>query len=160
MTQYIRMKSDVINGDRFRNMSQQITSILTKNMDEAGQISELEAHKFIDMAGTGNAWSGDFTDRGGGKRSGPSAGRIDTGFMQRDYQYRTTKGKNVGLDVGWINNYEDYYGAQDAGFSAPGYRTNPLPVQGMGLTRHMRDFTEKEMDKAMDRSIRTILNGL
>lgn len=50
---------------------------------------------------------------------GRSAGRNDSGQMMDDLGYSVNvNGGNASVTVGWVENYEDYYGRQEEGFTS------------------------------------------
>jgi len=58
---------------------------------------------------------------------GHGSGRNRTGQMSRDVTYRAEVGpKKQYVRVGWVNNYEDYYGYQETGFRNFGVWKPPL----------------------------------
>lgn len=153
-------------GEDYRNMSRELQVIVMEEMTAAAQAGEREAKRYISVAGTRRQWNGSFPDlkQGGGRRSAPSRGRINTGEMRDAITYRVVRGATVQARVGWLNEYEDYFGFQDEGFSAGGYRelvsTTIRAVEGMRLMAHMRAFMRDQSDDAMDRIVKRVINGL
>jgi len=158
---YTRGRGGVFDGTRYVDMAGNITEIVEEEMKIAGERGVEEGRKVIMESGTGRAWTGTFTDRGGDRRSGSSSARVHEGVMFDAVDFRVIRGKDVGLDVGWIHpgEWEDYFAAQDQGFYAGGYRA-PQFVQGMGMIAHLRKFMRNEISEAIDRSMRRIINGL
>lgn len=150
--QYTRVGGGATGGANFRKMSKELFNIYADEMAEAGKDGVGEAEGFIRIAGTGNSW------RWNG-RDGAGAGRIDSGLMLSKLDYRITRGKSVGVDVGWINFWQEYFGAQDAGFSAGGARPDQA-VEGMGMLAHLRVYMRGKVDAALDRAEERIMNGL
>lgn len=141
--------------------------ILREELYEAGQAGEAEAKKYVELAGTQKQWKGEFPDlRTGGRRSAPSRGREATGRMKRALSFKLNREGRASatVSVGWLNNYQDYFGYQDQGFSAGGYRErvqDPVSaVEGMKLMAHMRTYMRDQHDKAVDRAIERMMNAL
>lgn len=95
---------------------------LRNTLEEIGKEAAEYMQNLIATRSTG--W-GEFM-RSEGLGHGP--GRNRTGQMSRDVTYRAEVGpKRQYVRVGWIKNYEDYYGYQETGFRNYG-RWNP-PLQ-------------------------------
>lgn len=152
---YVRIsgKGDLHGGNYFA-MAANLKNIVEDELIVAGKAGAAEGRDFIDTAGTGNSWATDFNGR-----SSSSPGRVDTGNMRDSVAYRIFQGKGVGLDVGWVHHWEEYFGAQEKGFSQGGFRPNQV-VKGMGMMAHLRAQMEGKTDAAMDRAIERILDGL
>jgi len=157
--QYTRTKGSV-GGQSYRNTAKQIQQWIEEELADAGLQGVLEAQEVIEHAGTNREWSGPFKDREGTIRTGSGESRIGTGHMYNALTFRLVRGKQVGLDVGWPGVWEEYFGAQDEGFDAPGYRRVNQHVQGMGVIAHLRTFMHVKVDIALDRVEEKILNGL
>lgn len=155
MTQYTRKGSGQDWGQPYGAMARQLQNIIEKELRVAGVESAAEAVAFIDIAGTQNAWFGTFKGRTQSNR-----GRRDTDTMRDSISYRIARGKDISLDVGWPHRYEEYFGAQDQGFSAPGFRANEQWVEGMGMMAHLKTYARDRVDLAMDRAMKEIANGL
>ena len=154
-------------GESYKEMSSELQSIIMDEMIAAAQAGEKEARRYISVAGTRRTWQGGpFPDlkQGGGERSGPSRGRVNTGAMRDAITYRVVRGATVQARVGWLNDYEDYFGFQDVGFTAGGYRervsSTIRAVEGMRLMAHMRAYMRDQSDIAMDRVVKRVINGL
>jgi len=139
--------------------------IINEELTKVGVAGEREAKKFVNRAGTGTTWeNGPFPDlkQGGGLRDAPSRGRVNTGEMRDALTYKLKKGGNVlvQVEVGWPTRFKDYFGYQDQGFSAGGYRErvqSPVrAVEGMGLMAYMRFFMRDQMQAASDRIIKRL----
>ena len=150
--QYTRVGGGSLDGGSYREMAKNLRNIYAEEMEDAGKAGVGEAEGFIDMAGTGNTW------RWNG-RDGAGAGRIDSGLMRAKLDYRLTRGQSIGLDVGWVDFWREYFGAQDAGFSAGGARPDQA-VEGMGMLAHLRVYMRGKVDGALDRAGERIINGL
>ena len=161
---YIRVGSGPIGGLGFTRMSPQINKIINQELSTAGEAGLGEAQGFIDIAGTANEWSGFFKDlhQGGGVRGKSGRARRNTGAMRDALDFRGVKGSafGVGLDIGWLNKYEDYMGAQDAGFTHSGYRKENLQVKGMGMFQHLRVYMRGKVSDAADRVMERVTSGL
>ena len=93
--------------------------------DTLEEIGRLGAEYMQDLIATRSTGWGEFM-RSEGLGHGP--GRNRTGQMSRDVMYRAEVGpKKQYVRVGWLKNYEDYYGYQETGFRNFG-RWNP-PLQ-------------------------------
>jgi hypothetical protein len=79
--------------------------------------------------------------------------------MRDNFKYRVIHGKGIGLDIGWVHGYEDYFGAQDQGFDAGGFRPNQF-IKGMGVVAHVKFEARAIVDDAVDRAIGRVLSGL
>lgn len=148
-------------GQNWARMARELQGIVEEEMAEAGLESVQEGQRVIEQSGTGNAWSRPFPDlkQGGTIRSGPAAGRINTGDMLNALSFRIVSGRGVGLDVGWIDMFQDYFMYQDQGFSAGGYRAAAF-VRGMGVMAHLQVYVRARVDEAVDRAIERMMNGL
>ena len=149
-------------GQNWARMSRELQGIVEEEMADAGLESAQEGQCVIENSGTGNEWSSPFTDvhQGGTRRSGPGAGRINTGQMLNDLSFRLVTGQGVGLDVGWIDRFLDYYAAQDRGTGATGYRHGGRAIVGMGVMARLQVFVRARVDEAVDRSIERMMRGL
>ena len=153
--------SRTLNGDSYRSMAKEIQNILRSEMEVAAENGKGEAQAIVAL-GTGTTWK---TPPGfpgaGGRRMQPNpAGRIDSGAMLRDVAAEVRTGRTVQTRVGWVHNYQDYYGAQDKGFSAPGFRNANQEVEGMGMIAHLRTYMRDQTDMAVDRALRRVNYGL
>ena len=154
MTAFVRTTGKV-GGASYRETAKQIQGWIEEELTVAGEAGKGEAQGFVDIAGTQESWSGTFKGR-----TGPNAGRNDGGDMRKALDYRIIRGKSVGLVVGWPYIWEKYFGAQDAGFDAPGFRRADQHVEGMGLMAHLRFYMRDRVDSALDRVEERILNAL
>jgi hypothetical protein len=157
---YTRTRGGRTDGSSYHQMAAKLSSIIEEEMDQAGRDGRDEARRIVETSGTGRVWSGPFRGRSGSVRTESGPGRVDTGHMRDALDYRITRGRDVGLDVGWIRIWEEYFGAQDRGFSSPGYRNAPLAVEGMGVMAHLHVFMRGRVDEALDRATERIVNGL
>ena len=157
---YTRRTGGVLGGGPYRAMASKLQDIYAEELEDAGALGLLEAQDTVENSGTAREWSGPFRDRDGTIRYGTGSSRVASGNMLNALDYRIVRGKNVGLDVGWIRIWEEYFGAQDKGFSAPGYRRERQAVAGMGVIAHLKTFMRDEVDKALDRAGRRIVDGL
>ena len=76
---------------------------------------------------------------------GKGPGRYDTGAMHDSVTYVTEQAKDrVSVRVGWVRNFQDYFGYQDSGFknwytlggfiiNRPWFRRMPSPVDQEGI---------------------------
>lgn len=157
-SQFTRVGRGFQGGD-FLKLPGLIQEFVANELEDVGADGLLEAQSIVESSGTGSEWSGPFRDRDGTIRSGPGQGRIASGKMLRALEYRIYRGKNVGLDVGWLHIWEEYFGAQDEGFEAGGYRANKK-IQGMGVIAHMRTYLRDRVDTAIDRGVRKALDAI
>jgi len=135
-------------------MAAELQNIVEDELAVAGKEGMEVGRDFVENAGTGNSWTTDFNGR-----TGSSPGRVDTGNMRDAVEYRIIRGKGVGLDVGWVNHWEPYFGAQEGGFSAGGFRPNQV-VKGMGMMAHLKAHMQGKVDVALDHAIERIIDGL
>lgn len=152
-----------VGGGPYRKMAKDLKSIYEQELTAAGEEGKDEGVRHIESSPSAVGWSGSFRDRNGGRRSapGPGPGRVHTGKMRDALDYRIVRGKNVGLDVGWIHIWEEYFGAQDVGSDATGYRpSTSRAIKGMGVMAHLRTFMRGSVDEALDRADKRIVNGL
>jgi hypothetical protein len=141
-------------------MARDITRIIEEELMVAGEAGKGEGQGFIAIAGTDREWTGPFnTAQGPRTRSG--SGRIDSGAMQEAFGFRIERGLDVHLSVGWVNpgEWQEYFGAQDKGFSAGGFRVSQT-VEGMGVLAHLSVYMRGKVDEALYRAERRIVNGL
>jgi hypothetical protein len=140
-------------------MAKDLQIIIEDELDAAGKDGQQEGRKVIETSGTQKEWTTPFNGRTSGGQ-----GRIESGHMDDAMDYRVIRGQQVGLDVGWIRIWEEYFGAQDRGFDALGYRRPSASgndhVVGMGVMAHLHVFMRARVDTAMDRSVERIIDGL
>lgn len=158
---YTRAGGGDLGGTAFFEMARDLQGIIEEELADAGADGVLEGQKIIESSGTGRSWNGSFRDRDGSIRSGSGSGRVHTGKMLRAVDFRVLRGKESGLDVGWIHpaDWEEYFAAQDQGFEAGGYRPSQF-VAGMGMIAHLRFYMRVTTDEAIDRALRRISDGL
>ena len=156
---YTRLRTGPLDGRNYSKLGKNANRIIERELIPVGEAAEGEAKGFIEIAGTNRQWSGMFTDRDGGKRDHSGIGRVHTGAMRDAISFRVTRGKGLGIDVGWIKNYEDYFGAQEHGFSAGGYRF-AQDVEGMGMFQHLRVYIRDKLDEAADNIMEEFTRGL
>lgn len=158
---YTRNKGGVMDGTPYRQMAANLQSIIEEELADAGADGVLEARDVVETSGTNRQWDGSFRDRNGNLRSGSGSGRVDTGEMLDALDFRVIHGKSgAGLDVGWIHLWEAYFGAQDEGFDAPGYRNANQHVEGMHVISHLRHYMRGTVDAALDRVVVRMMKGL
>lgn len=137
-------------------MAGALQGIIEAELEKAGRGGLEEARALLNASGTGKAWGkGPWGDGGTGNRR-------DTDDMYDALDYRLIRGRNVGLDVGWPRIWKDYFGYQDRGFEATGFR-NPSPndaVAGMGIIAHLRTHMRESVDVALDNIEKEIVRGL
>lgn len=159
---YVRNNGQV-NGESYRKMAREIKNIVRDEMVEVGKESAKHAHELVGRAGTGRAWhESGFPDPKQGsfvRRFSSRNTRANTGNLRDSLDYATSVGSTFELRVGWVNHYEDYFGFQEKGFSAGGFRPAQV-VKGMGILADLRAFTRDKADLAMDRVMERINNGL
>lgn len=154
---YTRAKGDVM-GTPYREMARDLQGIIEQELTKAGKDGKREAQITLEAANTGRAWqAGPWGETGSGNR-------IQTGTMYDALDYRIVRGKQVGLDVGWPRVWADYFGYQDKGFSATGFRRSSPTlgdnVAGMGIIAHLQTYMRGTVDEALDRATERIVNGL
>lgn len=145
-----------MNGGSYLKMAREMKNIIEQELTEAGRDGADEARKVLDASGTGKTWSP------GPWGAGGTGDRSETDKMRDALGYRIVRGQNVGLDVGWTDIWEEYFGIQDEGFAATGFRT-PSPndnVKGMGVMAHLRTYMRGKVDEALDRAMERIVDGL
>lgn len=150
---YTRARGSLGGGD-YRRMAGQLQNIIEEELDVVGKRGEEKGQEWIDSRGTGNTWS-----RPWGGRTGSTPGRVDSETMKKAIDYRIIRGKGVGLDVGWVHIYHEYFGLQDKGFTGAGQNHN-IAVAGMGVIADLNIFMRNEVDRAMDKATRRIVDGL
>lgn len=125
--------------------------IIEEAMDEAVQAGKEEIIDAINTRGTNRVWSRTWYDPDPRDRS--TERRYNQGNMLNDVDSRVTvSGRNtVRGEFGWINNSEEYYRAQEYGF------TNTITgqqVEGMRAFRDAkviaRDIFEERVASAID----------
>ena len=90
---------------------------LNKNIDELVEQIADEGQKlvygFIDTRGTGRVWK-----RAYNNRDASSPDRNSSFDMRGDVEQRSSSGKGAAIaSFGWLDNYEEYYGLQEGGFT-------------------------------------------
>lgn len=151
---YIRQSGSLIDGKPFFELAKNLQKYYEDELEEAGKLSEDEAKQFIDNAGTGRSWAAPWNGRWAS-----SPGRVESGNMRNDIKYRIIRGQNAGLDVGWLDTWQEYYKAQELGFSAGGARPAQV-VQGMNLFGHLRGFVRDRVQEAVARGTDKALNDV
>lgn len=155
---YTRIGGGPTDGSNFLRAARDVIRVLNQELSPVGEAVKGEAQGFIDIAGTQRYWSGTF-NTAQGPRGRAGRGRIDSGHMRAAIDFRVTHGAGVGIDVGWIHQYEEYFGAQEDGFSAGGFRPSQT-VEGMGMFQHLRVYMRGKVDEAADRAMERIVSGL
>lgn len=159
--QFTRVGGKPANGRSYREVARNLQKYYEDEIARVGEGAEDELRSVTRRAGTGNVWSAGpskFMTRSSWQ-AGDTGDRIDTGDMLDDLNVRVYRGKGIGLDVGWIYRYRDYYGLQDVGFSTGGLRGSQ-EVAGMGVIAHMSVWLRKEVDAALTRAEKRIQNEL
>lgn len=154
---YTRTRGGRIDGQPYREMSRNIRAIVEEELTIAGRNGAKESRDILDASGTGRSWSPGPWGEGG------TGDRVASDKMRDSLTYRIIRGEDVGLDVGWTDVWEAYFGYQDVGFSATGFRRPSAlgdAVRGMGIMAHLSVYMRKEADVAMDKALRRINNGL
>jgi len=151
--QYTRNNGRPVGGDPYRQMAKELQGIYEDEMEFAGDQAYDKMHQLFDQAGTGRTWQAPR----GGRTTGD---RKDTGFMERDLKVRLTRGKNIGLDVGWVNNFEDYYDLQNEGFfhARGGFTVRAMNLIGAETT--LGYFVRDKVNEALDRAGKRVVDGL
>lgn len=155
--QYTRTSGGDLGGGDYFKMAKELLNIVEEELTVAGRDGAEEARRVLDASGTGKTWGP------GPWGAGGTGDRVETDKMRDSLAYRIIKGREVGLDVGWTDIYEEYFGIQDRGFDATGFR-NPSAggdaVKGMGIIAHLRVYMRGTVDEAMDRAVGRIVDGL
>ena len=155
----MRTSGGALNGS-YGKTARQVKSIVNRHLAPVGEAASAEAKAFIGISGTQTIWQGAWRSGDGLRtRTGPGRGRIDTGEMQRAIDFRVTHGAGIGIDIGWIRNYQDYFGAQETGFHAGGVRPDQW-VEGMGMFQHLRVYTRIRVTEAAGDIMEEIQRGL
>ena len=143
-----------MDGSTYIEMAKRMPQIFDEEMTAAGEEASKAGQDMIETSGTARSWSGAFQGR-----TGSGSGRVDTGEMRDLFSFRVIHGRGVGLDVGWVKGYEEYFGAQDRGFLKGGFRPSQV-VKGMGVMARVQVEVRAKVDDAIDRSIKRITDGL
>lgn len=160
-SQYTRSKGGIMSGKFWRDIAASVQPIIEDELEQAGIDGVRKAQDIIEEGGTGNVWSGRFRDRDGTVRSEAGSSRMASGKMYDMLNYRIIHGKNVGLDVGWPNVWEAYFGAQaSAGFEHAGYRHVNQFVKGLGLFAILKTYMTTRTQEAIDRAEERIFRGI
>ena len=129
----------------------------TKNMlEEIGDASKEEMQRII--RDSESSW-GRFRISAG--LGGKGTGRYDTGEMHDSVTYVTEQAKDrISVRVGWVRNFQDYFGYQDSGFknwytlggflgNIPWFRRMPSPIdqEGIHALRDSRMLAVQLMDE-------------
>jgi hypothetical protein len=153
---YTRSDGKSVGGAPYFQMAANLKNMIEKELDEAGKIGADEGQRFIrEDAGTGNTWLYPWSDG----RTGSYPGRVDSGDMASAMDHKIIQGENVDLDIGWVRIWEEYFGAQEEGFTNGGSRTSKV-VAGMGVMAHLQTYIRSAVDGAIDRVIDGVVNGL
>lgn len=150
-------------GQPYWDMADSLKDIAFDEVEAASEEGLEEARRYVRSAGTGRSWDpSGFPDlkQGGARRYAPSAGRINTGEMLNALRAEVRTGNTAQGRVGWLDDYEDYFGYQDRGFTAGGYRRVRQDVAGMGLMAHMRTWFKVRAAQAADNITRRAISGL
>lgn len=153
---YTRSDGKPVGGAPYFDMALNLKNMIEAELDEAGKIGAEEGQRFIrEDAGTGKTWLYPWSDG----RTGSYPGRVDSGAMASAMDHQITQGKDVDLDIGWVRIWEEYFGAQEDGFTNGGSRTGSV-VAGMGVMAHLRTYIKGAVDGAIDRVLVRVVNGL
>lgn len=149
-----------VGGEDYRRLAATLENLIEEELADAGADGVMEGRKIIETSGTGRSWSGPFRDRDGTVRTGSGAGRIASGRMYDAVDFRITRGAGVGLDVGWIHDWDVYFAAQDRGTSATGYRNGGGPIAAMGMMAHLQVYMRDSLERALDRIQERMIDAL
>ena len=110
----------------------------------------------IQGGGTGNTWDPSWDSMPNAKagRHASSPGRVASGDMLSDVKGDVTRsGSSIVSRFGWIDNYEDYYGAQENGFD--NMQANKK-VKGMYALSDTEFEIIREVEKRLDVKLRAL----
>ena len=103
---------------------------------------------------TGRIWNRRFNGR---DRSAP--GRVDSGKMLDAVGIKIQKGANKTFSIfGWVGEFEEYFRAQEYGFSKGGFRP-PIEVPGMFALRDARRYVENILPRLAKKYENRIARG-
>lgn len=138
---------------RFRIANQVIDAAAQANLETEGQsLEEYGKDLIANHLGTGKEWSREWN----GKTSS-SPGRVTSGSMRNDFSHVVNKTRGaITLAVGWVRNFQDYYGFQDKGFN----HWLGMWVEGMQLNMHMKSLVKQATDRAGKEIIRGLVRHL
>lgn len=156
--QYTRTGGKPVGGQSYRDMAREMQNIYEEEIQYVGQQAKDELNRYFRTVSTGRSWTPGPWGQGG------TGDRVDTGDMKADLDVRVYRGQGIGLDVGWVHDFQEYYRYQDEGFEATGFRHPRLigsdVVAGMGLIAHMNYWLRDKVDEALDRAGKRVVNGL
>ena len=153
---YSRSDGKPVGGSPYFQMADNLRNMIEKELDDAGEVGAQEGQRFIrEDAGTGNTWLFPWSDG----RTGSYPGRVNTGNMASAMDYKITQSPEVDLDIGWVRIWEEYFSAQESGFTNGGSRAGKV-VEGMGVMAHLTTYIRSAVDGAIDRVIDGVVNGL
>lgn len=153
---YSRSDGKPTGGSPYFNMASELNSMIEAELDTAGKVGADEGQRFIrEDAGTGNEWTRPWSNG----RTASIPGRVDSGAMASAMDHIVTKGKAVDLDIGWVRIWEEYFGAQEEGFTQGGSRPSRV-VAGMGVMAHLQTYIRSAVDGAVDTVIERVVDGL
>ena len=125
-------------ANNFSNLEPMVRRLVVEAVSRVAEETEQYAKDEIqNNRGTGKSWT---AARGANwDRTGASPGRDDTGRMRNAIKSTVNTGSTVQARVGWLDEYEDYFGYQEDGFE----HQFAGAVKGMGL---MKDVSSKSRD--------------
>jgi len=112
--------ADVNLGAWFRGLVDDIDNAVEEVSEYVADEGVKRTKQKIETRGTGNSWaaSWDSMPNATPGRHSSSPGRDATGQMKNDVTGQVVNtGRSIETSFGWIDNYENYYGAQENGFN-------------------------------------------
>jgi hypothetical protein len=140
------VRVDVTNALRQLDQVSKAADIALEDMQiELANIGKEKMVEYIETGGTGKTWLKPMPAKkiplSGSPRSSSLPGRVNTGRMRDAVRVKLEKGnKRVTAGFGWIDapsGDEEYFKAQEYGFSAGGFR-RAMSVPGMFALRDAR----------------------
>ncbi len=106
-------------GDWAKREVEEITQGVVRAVERTADELRDEIKHVIETNGTGRTWSRDWGNMPHGTpgRTQSAPGRVASGKMGRAVKSRLSQSKSaIRGEAGWIDEYEDYFGAQEEGF--------------------------------------------
>jgi len=97
----------------FVGFTKKLDSSIDELVEQIADEGQKLVYSFIETRGTGRVWA-----RAYNGRDASAPGRVASGQMRGDVEQRSSSGKGAAIaSFGWLDNYEEYYGLQEGGFT-------------------------------------------
>ena len=148
--------ADVNLGAWYRGLVDKIDKAVEEVSEYVADEGVKRTKQKIETGGTGNSWdpSWDSMPNATSGRHASSPGRVASGEMRDDISGSVSRtGSSIVSSFGWIDKYQDYYGAQEGGFH--NLKANKK-VKAMNALSDTEFEIIREVEKRLDVKLRGI----